>query len=81
MADFGNPDQFTLRLLTENSFGLRQKFGLAIEVKVRLCLGVFWGSEGILWVLLQVLLLITAFSNSLSPQTKNNVNDLFFGQH
>jgi len=78
-ADFGNPDQFTLRLWTENSFfGLRHKFGLAIEVKVRLCLAVFWGSEGMLRVLLQVLSCYTVFSNSLSPQTKSNVNDLFF---
>jgi len=32
-------------------------------------------------VLLEVLSYYTVFSKSLSPQTKSNVNDLFFGLH
>jgi len=34
------------------------KFGLAIKVKLRLCLAVFWGSEAMLWVLLILTLVL-----------------------
>ena len=58
-----------------------KKFGLAFEVKLRLCLMVCWGSEGMPWMLLLVIQFLYLSVSGLSSQTESNVNDLLFGQH